>query len=260
MLFLYTDFFIGWLFLLGSAIGSFLLVVADRYGTHENPFQGRSHCDYCGKKLAWFELIPCFSFLIQGGKCGSCKKKLSYQYLLFELVSGLLSVGILVQPIISGNNLLPAISMYLAACVLLVLIRIDAVSMMLPDGFIVGLTVLATISALLTHYQFENIALGVLVGAGFLYLLWIVTGGAGIGFGDVKLMIPLGILFGFQGSVTLLFISFFIGGLVGMWLLVTKKVSKKTAIPFGPFLAISAFLIMIAPDIPHRLFQLLGVE
>ncbi|MEO6078148.1 MAG: A24 family peptidase, partial [Candidatus Andersenbacteria bacterium] len=89
---------------------------------------------------------------------------------------------------------------------------------------------------------------------------WIATGGAGIGFGDVKLMIPFGILFGFRGSVTLLFISFFIGGLVGIWLLATKKASKKTAIPFGPFLAISAFLIMLVPDIPHRFFQLLGVE
>ncbi|MCE9643367.1 MAG: prepilin peptidase [Candidatus Andersenbacteria bacterium] len=248
------------LFLLGSCIGSFLLVIADRYISHENPFLGRSKCDYCNKQLVWYELIPYISFLIQRGRCSSCKKKLSAHYPLYEALCGVFAVVFLQQAVLLGQGIFLASAMFLVACVLLILIRIDLLLMLLPDGFIWVLIAVSCGIAGIAHAPFSDIAFGLLAGVGFLYVLWAGTGGAGIGFGDVKLMIPFGILFGFRGTVTLLFLAFFIGGIVGILLLSTKKAGAKTAIPFGPFLAIAAFAIMLIPDLPHRFFQLLGVE
>ena len=248
------------LFILGSAIGSFLLVVGDRAMANENPFIGRSRCDHCKKTLRWYELIPFFSFITHFGRCAQCKKELSVAYPLFELFAGLLCVGVIEQAVFSGQHLVLAIVSYIVACILLILIRIDSVSMILPDHFIVLLLVTACVAGLIMHRPLGDMLLGVLAGAGFLYLLWMVTRGAGIGFGDVKLMIPLGILFGFQGTVTLLIVAFFIGGAMGIWLIGTKQAGPKTAIPFGPFLAMAAFAILLIPDLPDRFFRLLGVQ
>ncbi|OGY36131.1 MAG: hypothetical protein A3E36_00925 [Candidatus Andersenbacteria bacterium RIFCSPHIGHO2_12_FULL_45_11b] len=260
MLTLFAGFLVVVLFLLGSAIGSFLLVVADRYETGENPLRGRSRCDFCKKKLGWAELIPYISFLHSRGRCNTCKQVLSAEYPIFELASGLLCIGIMTQAILAWQHVFIATLMYIAACVLLILIRIDMRAMILPDKFIILLGIIAIMLALLARHSFDDMALGLLAGVGFLYALWAMTGGRGIGFGDVKLMIPFGILFGFHGVVTLLFTAFFIGGLVGLYLIGIKKAQAKTAIPFGPFLAIAAFFLMMIPDLPNRFFQLLGVQ
>src|SRR3989338_1285578 len=79
------------IFILGSAIGSFLNVLIDRLNKEEN-VNGRSHCDYCKKKIAWYDLIPVLSFFILGGKTRCCEKKLSWQYPLVELITGFIFV------------------------------------------------------------------------------------------------------------------------------------------------------------------------
>lgn len=81
-------------FLFGTIIGSFLNVVIDRADTKESPLKGGSYCPYCQKPLKWWELIPILSFLFLKGKCSSCKHKLSWQYPLVEIITGLLFVFI----------------------------------------------------------------------------------------------------------------------------------------------------------------------
>ena len=238
------------LFLLGAAIGSFLDVVVERYMSSKSPFTGRSFCPHCKKTLSAWELIPIFSYIYSRAKCRGCSAEIPAHYPGIELLTGILAVSLL----FSGHILL-----FIAACILIILIRIDAKTMLLPDGHIYALTAVASVYALLIHRDINDIAFGVLAGAGSLYLLWIGTGGRGIGFGDVKLMIPLGILFGLQGVVTLLFFSFFAGGLISLFLLATKNVTPKTAIPFGPFLAGAALFIMIFPNVVDRFFMFLGV-
>src|SRR6056297_1893691 len=87
------------LFVFGLIFGSFLNVVAWRYKPGKsvfrlNPLKGRSHCPYCDKKLRWIELIPLASFFIQGGKCRECGHKLSWQYPIVELLSGVIFAGV----------------------------------------------------------------------------------------------------------------------------------------------------------------------
>ncbi len=238
------------LFVFGSAIGSFLHVLAERYGSSKSAFSGRSHCPHCNKTLTAIELIPIFSYVFSRARCRGCRSEIPVHYPLIELITGLLAVILLS----SGNILL-----FIAACILVVLIRIDSKLMLLPDGYIYLLTGVALLHAWLVRVDFTDTAFGILVGVGSLYLLWILTGGAGLGFGDVKLMIPLAILLGLKGIVTLLFFASFAGGMVSIFLLASNRVTGKTAIPFGPFLAGAALILMVNPTYVDRFFSFLGV-
>ncbi len=247
------------LFSVGAALGSFLHVVAERYMTNKSAFVGRSYCPYCRKTLTGRELVPIFSYIVSGARCSGCNAEIPVHYPLIELLTGILAVLIGMPSVLHHSGFLLPILFFAAGCVLIVLIRIDSRLMLLPDTYIYALTVLASLYVFLTDADLNGVALGVLLGAGSLYLLWIGTGGRGIGFGDVKLMIPLGILFGVKGVITLLFFSFFAGGAVSIFLLAAKRVTSKTAIPFGPFLAGSALLLIAFPDLVDRFFAFLEV-
>src|SRR3989339_1486823 len=79
------------IFIFGASIGSFLNVLIDRL-PEEKSINGRSHCDFCGKKITWYDLIPVLSFILLGGKCRYCHKKLSLQYPVIELITGVIFV------------------------------------------------------------------------------------------------------------------------------------------------------------------------
>ncbi|MCR4581180.1 MAG: prepilin peptidase, partial [Bacilli bacterium] len=78
------------MFVVGTFFGSFYCCLANRLSKNESIIKPGSHCENCKHRLTWYELIPIFSFIIQGGKCRKCKIKLSYEYLIVEIVTGLL--------------------------------------------------------------------------------------------------------------------------------------------------------------------------
>ncbi len=88
-------FYYSLIFVFGTIIGSFLNVVIDRADSSESVRKGRSHCPYCGKTLAWWELIPILSFIFLKGRCSSCHHKLSWQYPLVEAGTGFVFVSLL---------------------------------------------------------------------------------------------------------------------------------------------------------------------
>ena len=77
------------LFIIGTFFGSFYCCIANRLSKNESIVTPGSHCENCNHRLTWYELIPSFSFIIQGGKCRKCKIKLSPEYLIVEIVTGL---------------------------------------------------------------------------------------------------------------------------------------------------------------------------
>jgi prepilin signal peptidase PulO-like enzyme (type II secretory pathway) len=259
------------LFLLGSCIGSFLNVVIIRYvaafSTPSSPTRfslgGRSHCPHCGQILRWWELLPLISFIFLRGRCQRCRQDISVQYPIVEGSLGLLTMILATPlPVTPVDGALTVLSVGIAA-LLVILFMVDLKTMYLPDHF-VGILLLAVVllrvvdySLLTTHYSLTNAMLGVGIGAGFLLMLWVVTRGRGIGLGDVKLMVPLGILFGPLGTTALLFIAYMSGGLLALYLLFKKKAHLKTALPFGPFLCGAALLLLIFPNLPNQLLALL---
>ena len=220
-------------FLFGAVIGSFLNVVILRSLSGES-LQGRSHCPHCQHTLQWYDLVPIVSFILLRGRCRYCHNPISIQYPLVELAMGLGSVA-----------LFPNIAYIIVFALLLVLFVIDLRSFLLPDFFIIALSVVILLTGQVSYY-------GVLIGAGFMLLLWLVTAGRGIGFGDVKLLVPLGLLFGVTSTIILLAGAFIIVGAVGAYLLLTKQATLKTPIPFGPYLTGMAALLLIFPDCCFR--------
>ena len=218
------------LFLFGSVIGSFLNVVILRHLSGEG-LNGRSHCVHCGHVLTWYELLPIISFIIQRGRCRKCNRAISPQYPIVELFSGVAAV-----------LLWPSITLFAIFSILLILFVIDFRSYLLPDFFIL----LLSVAVLLTGAVSLS---GLLIGSGFLLFLWAVTAGEGIGFGDVKLMIPIGLLFGPTSTILVLAFAFILGGAFGAYLLITKQATRKTAIAFGPYLAGVAMAFLLFPTV-----------
>jgi prepilin signal peptidase PulO-like enzyme (type II secretory pathway) len=260
------------LFIFGLVFGSFLNVVATRYDGEHFLFDakmigGRSHCEQCKKTLRWFELVPLASFVSQGGRCRRCKAQLSAQYPIVELISGIIFVAV---PFFLGVDGLIASAFTVAIWIavfeaLLVMTLIDIRLGIIPDEINIFLGI-AGVLLLLVPAPLDAAAVLVKIisalGAGaFFALLIAVTRGKGMGMGDLKLAIPLGLLFGWPEILLVLMAAFVIGAVVGVIAIACGKNSMKGTLPFGPFLALGAVTAFFwgAPIINWYL-SLLGVR
>lgn len=213
------------LFLLGLVVGSFLNVVICRIPRDQGIVLGRSRCPSCEHTLAWYDLIPVVSYLMLGGRCRYCGRHISLQYPLVELVSAVFFV------------FAPSIAWLVALEIFLVLAVIDLQQLLIPDGLLIILAVLAIVMRIASHPV--NL-LSAVAGGGFFLMLWLVSRGKWIGFGDVKLGAVLGLLFGFPGTAVVIYGGIILGGLIGIVLLLSGKANRKTAVPLGTFLAVAA--------------------
>ncbi|MFH1353735.1 MAG: A24 family peptidase [bacterium] len=225
--------------------------------------RGRSHCPFCHKKLAWPELIPILSFIFLRGRCRTCHNQISLQYPLLELAIGVFTL-ILFTPLPATSAAFAiAVLSLISIALLIILFVIDLRTMLLPDIFIIILAVVVVLSLFInyslqpTAYSLITALLGMTIGSGVLAFLWLITRGRGIGLGDVKLMLPLGALFGPIGTITLLFPAFISGGAVGAFLLLTGRANMKTPVPFGPFLAGVAILFILIPELPQAILNII---
>lgn len=271
-----------WLFIFGLAIGSFVNVIAVRYNPAKfilsnKVLGGRSACPKCGKKLNWFELFPLFSFIFLRGRCRSCRTKISWQYPIVELISGLIFVLVPVYLKISSISLfgslaqnstfyfLLSIFFILVFETLLVVSLIDIRLRLIPDEANIFLILLSIPIIIFQKAQFslvsgsflgsyaalfgfrENIWINHLFafffGAVFFGLLILVTRGRGMGFGDLKLAAALGAVFGWADILLVVALSFIIGSLFSLPSLIFKKRGLKSLLPFGPFLAIASVVV-----------------
>lgn len=258
------------LFLFGSAIGSFINVIALRFREEGRIWDrrivgGRSHCADCKKTLAWYELIPMLSFLIQAGRCRSCRKPISIQYFLVEALTGAAWVFVPMRVLSElPSSYLVAALYAIAFSIFILLALIDIRLRIIPDELNVMLAVIGALVATLLAAAGEgsfsflgyyalifghaggiviNRALAAAVGSLFFGLIVALTRGKAMGMGDVKFAIPLGILFGFPDIVVIIALAFIIGALVGMALIFNKKKKMHDAVPFGPFLVVGAALV-----------------
>ena len=270
------------LFGFGLAVGSFFNVLALRYNPHRSVFAlesigGRSYCRHCHKTLRWFELIPLLSFIIQRGRCRTCRKKLLIQYPIIEFVSGLVFV---VVPFylnsfynISNSRFVlfeapqfyyGLILVWIAVFMIWLLIAlIDLRHYLIPNelNFIIGFLAVVLVSILafnadrllpfhdsfLKHYNlifspFQNLVLnhifGLVLGGLFFGAIVFLSRGRAMGMGDVKLAAAAGLLFGWADVGLAIIIAFVVGGIVGAFTLLLKKKTMRDKLPFAPFLVL----------------------
>ncbi len=239
-------------FIFGVVIGSFLNVVTLRLNTGRG-VNGRSACMSCNNQLTWKELIPVVSFVAQFGKCKKCKSKISWQYPIIEVFAGIIFVFLfLTFPPVSFVATLLTIVHILAGCILLIISAYDSKHKIIPDSlaFIFGL--LGLISLFVGGTSFWHIPTIVDLLAGPLLalpfaLLWLVSKGKWMGLGDAKLAIGIGWFLGLGGGINAIVLAFWIAAAVSViWLLFTYgKLKPRTEIPFGPYMIIGMYLVLL---------------
>lgn len=229
--------------LLGICIGSFLNVLIDRLPRKETILRGRSHCDSCKKVLSWKDLIPVFSFLFLRGKCRGCKSSIGLRTPLVELLTGFLFVITLYTLAFQTITILSIITLlfYLfIISVLLVIFFCDIYYGIIPNAVLYPAFFVTVIFTLITKpHLFLSYLLCSLAAGGFFFLLFLITRGRGMGFGDVKYAFFLGFLLGFPQVIVALYIAFLTGAIIASILVLWRK--KKFVggtIPFGPFLVL----------------------
>lgn len=219
---------------------------------------GRSVCTHCGHQLSTLDLIPVISYLLLRGKCRYCHKPIEDTPLLELALPVLFVVSYvwwpydLTVPDISFGQVL--FGMWLLALVGFVILAVyDIRWLLLPDRVVFPLIALAAVSvavqATIFHGGLASLATaawGVLLTAGVFYILYTVSRGAWIGFGDVKLAIALGLLAGGPvPALLLIFIASLAGSLAAIPLLIRGSHVRSTRIPFGPFLLLATAVVML---------------
>lgn len=263
-------------FLFGLAIGSFLNCVIYRLETKETLW-GRSHCPHCNHILSWLELIPVVSFLVLAGKCWHCHTKVSWQYLLVEISTALIfllifnfsragGISFMGQFSIFNQfeilNFVNLLFLFYIASVLIVIFVYDLKHFIIPDVVLFPAITAAFLYRLFENliipkfienwslsidnfYLLSNYMLAALLAAGFFLCIFLVSRGAWIGFGDVKLAILMGLMLGFPDVLLALFLAFLLGAAVGVILMLTQSKELKSEIPFAPFLIFGTLVTLL---------------
>lgn len=243
--------FLAFVFGFGLVFGSFIGAYTYRWPRNISINKGRSFCPKCKKKINWYDNIPLLSYLLLGGKCRNCGKKISLQYPLIELSTALLFVLVyslkstaLQELPLQGIWTLPYLLAITAA--LTIIFIIDFENKLIPDEATFLIFTISSLVLLLSENDnfYQSFFNAFLASLFFLFLNFI-TKGRGMGLGDVKLVLALSLVFhNWHLLVVWLFLSFVIGAFIGVFLILIGKAKWGKQIPFGPFL-IFAFFITI---------------
>lgn len=241
-------------FLFGTIIGSFLNVVIFRHNSGRG-FGGRSGCLTCARNLEWYELVPMFSFLFQRGKCRTCRTEISALYPLIEFASGLVFLFLFARfsfflPNAFGEFMYFILFYGLVFSIMLVITGYDFRHKIIPDNLVYPLIIIAFLGLFFSEYgtfhfhpaTLESVFAGVLVALP-LFILWAISRGAWLGFGDVKLAVAMGLLLGAARGFAALMLGFWIGAVIGILiLLIEGEKARKREIPFAPFLILGTLI------------------
>src|SRR3989339_1759394 len=238
-------FFSVFVFLFGAVVGSFLNVVILRLNTGQSIVSGRSKCFTCAKKLKWHELLPIVSFVFLRGKCSACKTKISWQYPLVETMTGIIFVLLFQQSQISNlktQNFLDFGFWILIFSFLIIIAVYDYRHQIVPNLFVWIFNGLAFIG-LFRIFNWNNLLAGFILFA-FFALLWGVSRGRWMGFGDAKLALGIGWLLGMAKGAAAITLAFWIGAIIGVLLiyLSKNKYGMKSSIAFGPFMVLGTMI------------------
>ena len=212
------------LLVLGLIFGSFVSALSWRMPRGIPIAKGRSVCPNCKEKIAWFDNIPLLSFLLLGGKCRHCRKRISLRYPLIELTAG---IGFL----LIGLNPYRLV----VFLILLAIFVIDLERQIIPDSLVfLGLF----FSLFFPPYtQFSGLLAG-FISASLLLIIHLATRGRGMGLGDVKFAVWAGLLVGIRLMPVWLFAAFLTVAIAGVILILAGRAKLKSKIAFGPFLII----------------------
>ena len=260
--------------ILGALIGSFVNVLVMRIRTGKS-LGGRSTCMSCKRQLKWYELIPIMSYLIVRARCLTCYTPLSRHYLIGEVSMAVLFAGIALYGITSFGDNLPMLIANMLPWMIVGILGIglslyDIRHMIVPNTFVYPLIAVGIIAlffssgGIWTTFTFPeplHIIAGPLIALPF-FLIWFFSKGRLFGFGDVKIILAIGWLLGLVSGIFAVVISFWIAAVcVALsWMVHIMRGNTmggnymKLAIPFGPFLIVSLYVMLFFGQQIHTFF------
>ena len=230
---------------LGAIVGSFLNVVAYRLPRGESLAHPPSRCPHCGAPVKPYDNVPVLSWLLLRGRCRNCKEPISVRYPLVEAGTALLCALVVVAKGADGDAVIGIVLVLLLVPITL----IDLDHRIIPNkitypGFVLGVVLVAVLD---TDSLVEHLIASAAAG-GFLFVAWFLYP-RGMGLGDVKLAFVLGIYLG-RAVAPAMFTALIAGTLIGAIIIarVGAEKGRKTAIPFGPYLALGGLVGLFAGD------------
>lgn len=229
-------------FLTGLVVGSFLNCVIYRLKEKQSFLSGTSFCPKCHHQLGFFDLIPVLSFIFLKRKCRYCGEKISWQYPLVEIAT-----GILFLLIFNFQNFITTFYLLIISCLLIIIFVYDLKHYIIPDKIVYPAIAIVFLYKIIFNFQISNfysLILSALVASGFFFLLWLVSRGKWMGLGDAKLAFLMGLFLGYPKILTAMFSAFLIGAIMGIVLVMFGKKTLKSQVPFGPFLVVGTFIAL----------------
>lgn len=256
------------IFVFGLVVGSFLNCVIYRLESLSGrprrsslwrALRGKSFCPHCKHTLSWQDLVPLLSFFILRGRCRYCDKKISWQYPLVEIATALLFLLVFnfqfsifnEFSIFNFQTLFNLCFLFLVSCFLIVIFVYDLKHFIIPDKVIfpaIGIALIYNFYQLLTtHYPLSTVLNNLYAAFGatiFFLMIVLISRGKWMGLGDVKLAFLIGLFLGFSNILIALFFAFLIGAIIGVGLILAKRKTLKSEVPFGPFLVTGTFIAL----------------
>lgn len=243
------------IFIFGLIMGSFFNVCIYRIPREESVIKPRPQCISCGKHLRVIDLLLVLSFIFLKGRCRYCREKISLRNIVVELLTGLVYVSLFLRFSLSVDF----ISAIFLMSVLIVVFFIDLYNKIIPHGLtLIGMAgglILTLFNFFNPSEVFENTKwwyhlVGILPGSGILFLVALIgiviyKSDEGMGMGDVYIFAPIGLFLGWKLCMLNLVLSIFIAGFISVILLIFRRKNRKDTIPFGPFIVIGTFIVLM---------------
>lgn len=263
----------SYLFALGACLGSFVALLVDRLPRQENVVWPSSHCTACARVLRWYENLPVVSYVLQRGRCRGCGVRIGARALWLELAMGGLCVALATRLGV-GWALLTWLPL---TAVLLAIAMLDIDYFWVPDHLSYpGIAYAAACCFLPGGIGFAQAALGVLPALAlwaFALLYARLAGKEGMGVGDIKLMVLIGLALGPKVALAVLVLASMQGAVLGIVLLAVARLRAAKpplpvpaaladddwqppagAMPFGPVLGLATLQMVLVPDLFLRLW------
>lgn len=226
----------------GLIIGSFLNVLILRIPEKEDFVARRSHCMNCGYQLAWYDMIPVFSYLFLKGKCRKCGQSISKQYPIIEALNAVLYFVVFY---VNGITFQSSIYCFVTSA-LLVISVIDFRTFEIPLGLTIFIGVMGIVCAAMDYKHISLYIIGMCSVGLFLEILFILSNGNWIGGGDATLMMAAGLVVGWKKIIVAFFLACILGAVIHS---IRMKVSDEDhVLALGPYLAMGIYIVMIWGD------------
>ena len=246
---------------MGGLWGSFANVCIHRLPKEQGVVSGRSHCPKCKKQIFWYDNIPLISYLLLGGKCRKCKKKISIQYIFVELISIFSFFSIYY---LYGITLTTLLLMILSLSFIIIFF-IDLKHFIIPNLITFPMMALGFIKSFDPNLNsiFPNYILSILGGLFGYGIIWSITffykqikKKEGMGLGDAKLLSVIGFWFGLKAFPFVIFLSSTIALISVIPDLIKKSKKMSSKIPFGPYIILGTLVYLILEKKIDSLFYL----